>query len=87
MRNIIRIGDTTTGGGKVQAGSQDMVFGGIGVARVGDPVMCPLPLHGLNAIAEGHPHFDDNGVPVAFDGHRCECGCALITSMPEASAS
>lgn len=87
MRKIIRIGDTTTGGGKVKAGSQDMVFGGIGVARVGDPVMCPLPLHGLNAIAEGHPHFDDNGVPVAFDGHRCECGCALITSMPEASAS
>jgi uncharacterized Zn-binding protein involved in type VI secretion len=38
-------------------------------------------------VAEGHPYFNDNGVPIAFHGHRCECGCTLITSMPAASAS
>ena len=83
MRNVIRVGDTTTGGGQVLAGSSGMKFGGISAARVGDPVMCPLPGHGLNSIAQGKLSFKNNGQPVAFDGHLCECGCALITSMPE----
>lgn len=87
MKNIIRIGDKNTGGGSVTSGSVAMKFGGIGVARRGDPVICPVPGHGLNAIAEGHPHFKDDGVPVAFGGHRCVCGCTLISSMPQASAS
>jgi uncharacterized Zn-binding protein involved in type VI secretion len=26
-------------------------------------------------------------VPVAFHGHRCACGCVLLTSLPEATAS
>jgi uncharacterized Zn-binding protein involved in type VI secretion len=86
MKNIIRRGDKTTGGGAVVAGSEAMKFGNIGVARVGDPVECPLPGHGCNAVAQGHPFFKDGGLPVAFDGHRCECGCLLISSMPEASA-
>jgi uncharacterized Zn-binding protein involved in type VI secretion len=86
MKNIIRIGDKTTGGGTVQSGSTVMKFGGVGVAREGDPVDCPIPGHGRTVIAEGHPTFKDNGVPVAFDGHRCACGCALISSMPGAGA-
>ncbi|WP_095942091.1 PAAR domain-containing protein [Pseudomonas sp. ACN8] len=87
MKNIIRIGDKTTGGGTVQSGSTVMVFRGIGAARQGDPVDCPVPGHGRTVIAEGHPVFRDNGVPVAFHGHRCACGCTLISSLPEASAS
>lgn len=86
MKNIIRIGDKTTGGGTVASGSSDMIFRGIGVARQGDAVYCPLPDHGRTVIAEGHPVFRDKGVPVAFDGHRCACGCALISSLPEAGA-
>ena len=65
MKGIIRIGDTTTGGGTVLSGSTGMRFGGIGVARVGDPVDCPA--HGRTVIAEGHPTFRDNGVPVAYN--------------------
>lgn len=87
MKGIIRIGDTTTGGGSVLNGSTSMRFGGIGVARQGDPVRCPLPGHGETQIAEGHARFKDNGVPVAFEGHLCCCGCALISSMPHAGAS
>ncbi|MNF44992.1 PAAR motif protein [compost metagenome] len=87
MKGIIRIGDKTTGGGTVLSGSADMLFDGIGVAREGDPVRCPVPGHGRTVIAEGHPAFRDNGVPVAFDGHRCACGCALISSLPVAGAS
>jgi uncharacterized Zn-binding protein involved in type VI secretion len=87
MKGIIRIGDKTTGGGTVSAGSTKMIFAGIGVARLGDPVICPIPDHGPTVIAEAHPFFKDHGVPVAFHGHRCACGCTLISSLPEASAS
>ncbi|PNB70917.1 PAAR domain-containing protein [Pseudomonas sp. GW456-E7] len=86
MKGIIRIGDKTTGGGTVLSGSTSMQFGGIGVAREGDPVLCPIPGHGRTVIAEGHPTFHENGVPIAFNGHRCACSCALISSLPVASA-
>lgn len=87
MRGIIRIGDKTSSGGTVLSGSSTMRFAGVGVARQGDPVLCPLPGHGRNVIAEGHPTFKDNGCPVAFDGHVCACGCVLISSLPEAGAN
>lgn len=87
MKGIIRIGDKTTSGGTVLSGSTVMKFFDIGVARVGDPVICPIPIHGPTVIAEGHPTFKDNGVPVAFNGHLCACGCALISSLPDAGAS
>lgn len=87
MNGIIRIGDRNSSGGTVLGGSSAMRFDGIGVARQGDPVNCPLPGHGRTSIAEGHPTFMDEGVPVAFNGHRCACGCTLVSSLPEASAS
>ncbi|WP_339437332.1 MULTISPECIES: PAAR domain-containing protein [unclassified Pseudomonas] len=87
MKGIIRIGDKTTGGGTVLSGSVDMVFRGRGAARQGDPVDCPIAGHGRTMIAEGHPVFRDNGVSVAFHGHLCVCGCALISSLPEAGAT
>ncbi|WP_421535059.1 PAAR domain-containing protein [Pseudomonas marginalis] len=87
MRSIIRIGDKTTGGGTVLSGSTVMIFGGIGVARKGDPVSCPILGHGPTVIAEGHPVFCDKGVPIAFQGHSCACGCLLISSLLDMSAS
>ncbi|MCY1296068.1 PAAR motif protein [compost metagenome] len=87
MKGIIRVNDKTTGGGSVTSGSSTMKFQGIGVARVGDSVSCPIPGHGPTVIVEGHPVFKDHGVPVAFHGHRCACGCVLLTSLPEATAS
>ncbi|MFZ4833274.1 PAAR domain-containing protein [Rouxiella sp. Mn2063] len=87
MKGIIRIGDMHTGGGSVLSGSSNMKFGGIGVARQGDPVSCPIPGHGLTVIAQGHPTFKDHGIPVAFNGHLCACGCVLITSLPQAAVS
>ncbi|SDX45851.1 Zn-binding Pro-Ala-Ala-Arg (PAAR) domain-containing protein, incolved in TypeVI secretion [Pseudomonas syringae] len=87
MKGIIRIGDKTSSGGTVLSGSMVMIFRGIGAARQGDSVICPIPGHGSTVIAEGHPTLRDNGVPVAFHGHRCACGCALISSLPEASVN
>ena len=69
------------------SGAVAMKFAGIGVAREGDPILCPIPGHGCTVIAEGHPGFKDNGIPVAFDGHLCACGCALIFSLFAAGAS
>lgn len=85
MKGVIRIGDKTTSGGTVLEGSQAMKFHSIGVARVGDKVSCPA--HGVTVVNEGHPVFTDHGVPVAFHGHRCACGCALLTSLPQATVS
>ncbi|MFW0975053.1 MULTISPECIES: PAAR domain-containing protein [Enterobacteriaceae] len=87
MKGIIRVGDKNTGGGSVLSGSTNMKFCGIGVARLGDPVSCPIEGHGPTVIAEGHPTFKDNGVPVAFHGHRCACGCTLISGLPQAAVS
>lgn len=84
MLGIIRIGDKTTHGGAVQSGSETMIFGSIGVARKGDKVSCPIEGHGPTTIVEGNPDYLDNGIPVAFHGHKCGCGCTLITSLPNA---
>ncbi|MCD8731326.1 PAAR domain-containing protein [Klebsiella pneumoniae] len=42
MLQIIRKGDKTTHGGSVLTASETMKFGGIGVARKGDKVSCPV---------------------------------------------
>ena len=84
MQCIIRKDDKTTGGGTVLAGSSAMKFGGIGVAREGDTVFCPVLAHGRTVIAEGHPVFRDKGARVACHGHRCAGGCTLISSLPAA---
>ena len=46
-----------------------------------DRVDCPLNGHGINAIVEGDAGFLFNGIPVALEGHKSECGCSLIGSV------
>lgn len=87
MKGVIRIGDPTSGGGVVLGGSGTMKFEGIGVARQGDLVDCPKKGHGRTEIVEGHPVYRENGVPIAFNGHACGCGCTLISSLPNAGIS
>jgi len=84
MLQIIRVGDKTTHDGSVTTGSETMKFGGIGVARKGDEVSCPVKGHGPTTISEGNPNFLDQGIPVAFHGHKCGCGCTLISSFTAA---
>ncbi|WP_150801727.1 PAAR domain-containing protein [Pseudomonas fluorescens] len=87
MKGIIRIGDITTSGRAVFTGSVVVKFASIPVAREGDPVLCSIPGHDRTVIAEGHPIFKNNGIPIAFDGQLCACGGALISSWSEARAS
>ncbi|CAK9886284.1 MAG: hypothetical protein XXXJIFNMEKO3_02712 [Candidatus Erwinia impunctatus] len=87
MKGIVRVGDKTTGGGKVVSGSPTMIFQGISVARLNDPVICPILGHAPSRIIEGHPTIRDNGLPVAFHGYKCSCGCTLISSLPHVTTS
>ncbi|HGL4259636.1 PAAR domain-containing protein [Burkholderia dolosa] len=82
MMNLIRVGDDTDHGGKVETGSPTMRFDGRFVARKGDRVSCPRhPNVSPNIIEEGDPSMTDNGVPIARHGHRATCGCHLISSL------
>jgi uncharacterized Zn-binding protein involved in type VI secretion len=84
MRGVIREGDKLSSGGAVHSGASGMQFLGQAVACKGDKVFCPLPGHGENEIAEGDEGSQYQGRPIALDGHRCYCGCTLLTSLPQA---
>jgi len=80
MQGVIRIGDKTTHGGTVLEGSSGVLFMGKAVSCLMDKVSCPA--HGPTYIVEGDEGSKINGRPIALHGHRCGCGCTLITSLP-----
>jgi uncharacterized Zn-binding protein involved in type VI secretion len=82
---IVRLGDSTSHGGKVISASTTHLIDGIGIARVGDMVTCPHAGHGINSITEGASTYLIGGRMVALHGHRCACGCALISSLVTAT--
>ena len=87
MKGVIRVGDKNTGGGTVLSSSSTTIFNGVRIARRGDPVYCPVVSHGETIVADGCAGFIDDGRPVAFEGHRCGCGCILISSLPSAGVN
>ncbi|QIU89832.1 PAAR domain-containing protein [Yokenella regensburgei] len=82
MLGVIRVGDKTTHGGTVVEGSSGVKFQGKEVSCLQDKVTCPK--HGDTFIAEGDEGAKINGKPIALHGHKCGCGCTLITSLPNA---
>lgn len=82
---IVRLGDPTSHGGKVISASAAHTVGGLGIARVGDSVLCPLPGHGVNVIVEGCATYLIGQRMVALHGHHCACGCTLISSLVTAT--
>lgn len=82
---IVRLGDLTSHGGSVITASLTHTIGGIGVARMGDKIVCPLPGHGVNAIVEGAPNYLIGGRMVALHGHHGACGCTLISTLVTAT--
>ncbi|WP_422631075.1 PAAR domain-containing protein [Photorhabdus stackebrandtii] len=57
------------------AGSVKPASGCVSVACKGDPVFCPACKQ-TGAIAEGSSLFNIQGIPVALEGHRVNCGCS-----------
>ncbi|CAB3796482.1 hypothetical protein LMG28688_04315 [Paraburkholderia caffeinitolerans] len=82
MRGVIRIGDATSHGGRVETGREQSTVMGRAVAGVGDHCSCPMAGHENCVIVEGDPNVTVDGVAVAFDGHRTSCGAKLISSLP-----
>ena len=81
MPNVIRLGDATSHGGKVESVSATyFTVDGIPVACVGDACSCPIKGHDKCTIAEGDPGHVINGVAVAYDGDKTTCGASLIAS-------
>ncbi|MGJ9416848.1 PAAR domain-containing protein [Massilia sp. CMS3.1] len=70
---IVRLGDLTSHGGKVITASATHSIGGIGIARVGDKVSCPMPGHGVTVIVAGTPTYLIGGRMVALHGDRGAC--------------
>lgn len=83
--SIIRLGGPTSHCGKVISASVTHTIGGLGIARVGDSVACPVAGHGVNPIVEGAPTFLIDGRMVALQGHHSACGCMLISSLATAT--
>ncbi len=81
MKSPIRKGDKLERGGEVTSGSPWATFMGKPLARKGDDATCNL--HGPTVIDEGADKFPDRDHKLfALDGHRCACGCRLISSLP-----
>lgn len=78
LKKLIRVGDTLKEyGGEVLSGSYEAF--GKPVSCVGDKVRCNK--HGMTTIIQGTPGSTVNGKAVALDGHKCACGCTLVSSL------
>lgn len=79
-RHLILKGDMTTHGGAVTGCSPISKVEGIGIARVGDAVTCPL--HGSTVIKTGDTSLLLQGQAAARHGDVTTCGASLIASQP-----
>lgn len=77
---IIRLGDSTSHGGKVLEGSQTNLCYGKPVALIGHKVSCPK-CRGTPTIVEGVQTATLYGKGVALAGMKTSCGATLIASQ------
>ncbi len=80
MKRIIRQGDSLKSM-VVQLFAVTIFIFGKGIAVKGDAVKCNK--HGMTTIVEGSSLTKVDGQPVALHGHRCACGCTLVSSNPD----
>lgn len=77
---IIRLGDSTSHGGKVIEGSQTDICHGKPIAFIGHKVLCPK-CKGTFPIVEGVQTTTIFGKGVALAGMKTACGASLIPSQ------
>lgn len=85
MPDIIRLGDSTSHGGKVLEAFSQTNLNGRPTAGVGHKVACPL-CKGVFPIIEGSALLDVDGIAVALHGMKTACGASLIASAPKGDA-
>ncbi|WP_336193024.1 PAAR domain-containing protein [Providencia stuartii] len=79
-KSVIRLGDSTSHGGKVSSAQDSFILKGRAVAVVGDQVSCPK-CKGVYAIIEGSATMKYNGKSLALEGMKTACGATLIASQ------
>jgi len=79
MKNVIRLGDSTSHGGVVLEAFSQTNLNGKPIAGVGHKVSCPL-CKGIFPIAEGSSTYTVGGTPIALHGMKTACGASLIAS-------
>lgn len=88
MANIIRVGDTTSHGGKViESGAPQFVVSGKAVVLVGDKCICPMTGHQNCTVIRGNAKHQIGGNAVAYDGDKTSCGATLISTIGTFSSS
>lgn len=85
MKDIIRLGDSTSHGGVVLEAFSQTNLNGKPIAGVGHKVSCPL-CKGIFPITEGSSTYTVDGTPVALHGMKTACGASLIASGPKGAA-
>lgn len=79
-RGVIRLGDTTSHGGKVISASSTFLVLGKNVACDGDEVFCPK-CRGVFKISVGNSDREHQGKKVAYQDDKAACGAALVSSI------
>ncbi|MGV8916590.1 MAG: PAAR domain-containing protein [Pseudomonas sp.] len=82
MKDIIRLGDSTSHGGVILEAFSQADLNGKPISGVGHKVSCPL-CKGVFPIAEGNSTYTVGGIAVALDDMKIPCGAALIASGPK----
>lgn len=80
-KKTARKGDPTSHGGAILAGSSKRKVNDQDIARIGDPVSCPI--HGPNTITTGSSDVFVDGKGVAWEGSQCACGATITTGSSD----
>ena len=86
MPAVARLGDTSSHGGVIISSASKTTVDGKLVARVGDSHSCPIPGHGVTAIATGSSKYICEGAATAVVGSVCGCGAVINSGSGTTSA-
>jgi uncharacterized Zn-binding protein involved in type VI secretion len=77
---VIRLGDSTSHGGKVTSAAADFKAFGKSIALNGDKTVCPKckGTFPIQVPSSDRKHY---GKAVAYDGDKTACGATLISSI------
>lgn len=82
MRNVIRVGDPISYGGKgINTSAPHVQVSGKPVALIGDRCMCPMTGHQNCVIVSGNNRHTVNGKAVAYHGDKTSYGATLISTI------
>jgi uncharacterized Zn-binding protein involved in type VI secretion len=76
-----RLGDQISHGGSIVSASTDVLDNGIGVARLGDAVICDR--HGSQVIVTCSPNILTDGIGTARLGDFISCGATIVSGSPD----